>query len=161
MKRKLLSPAALLILLAALSLGCQEHMTIKMSEAVPPVFTFQASRLTHFKHLSFFVVIELAPGNEKIPAYESSLVKDKTLWWIFPEDSERGVYENLPEFTYGTVPTGWKQKTPEQGTPPALVEGKFYEAGGPQVEVPWAYMRFTIRNGKAVRVPMYREEFEE
>ena len=160
MKRKLLSPAALLILLAALSLGCQEHMTIKMSEAVPPVFTFQASRLTHFKHLSFFVVIELAPGNEKIPAYESSLVKDKTLWWIFPEDSERGVYENLPEFTYGTVPTGWKQKTPEQGPPPTLVEGKFYEAGGPQIELPWGYMRFTIRNGKAVRVPMYREEFE-
>jgi len=160
MKRKLILPV-LLIMFAALSLGCQEHMTIKMSEAVPPVFTFQASRLTHFKHLSFFIIIELAPGNEKIPAYESPPVKNKTLWWIFPEDSERSVYENLPEFTYGTVPSGWKQKTPEQGTPPALVEGKFYEAGGPQVEVPWAYMRFTIRNGKAVRVPMYREEFEE
>jgi hypothetical protein len=65
MKRKLILPAVLLILFAALSLGCQEHMTIKMSEAVPPVFTFQASRFTHFKHLSFFIVIELAPGNEK------------------------------------------------------------------------------------------------
>jgi len=65
MKRKLIPPAVLLMLLAALTLGCQEHMTIKMSEAVPPVFTFQASRLTHFKHLSFFIVIELAPGNEK------------------------------------------------------------------------------------------------
>jgi len=65
MKRKLILPTVLLILFAVLSLGCQEHLTIKMSEAVPPVFTFQASRLTHFKHLSFFIVIELAPGNEK------------------------------------------------------------------------------------------------
>jgi hypothetical protein len=60
MKRRLVLPAVLIILFAALSLGCQEHMTIKMSEAVPPVFTFQASRLTHLKHLSFFIVIELA-----------------------------------------------------------------------------------------------------
>ena len=160
MKRKLIPPAVLLMLLAALTLGCQEHMTIKMSEAVPPVFTFQAGTFTHFKHLSFFIVMELAPGNEKIPAYESPPVKNKTLWWIFPEDSLRSVYENLPEFTYGTVPPGWNQKTPEQGRPPTLVEGKFYEAGGPQIEVPWSYMRFTIRNGKAVRVPMYRAEFE-
>jgi hypothetical protein len=159
MKRKLLPPAVLLILLAALSLGCQEHMTIKMSEAVPPVFTFQAGRLTHFKHLSFFIVIELAPGNEKIPANTPPLAKNKTLWWIFPEDSERGIYENLPEFTYGTVPPGWKQKTTEQGTPPTLEEGKFYEAGGPPIEVPWSYMRFTIRNGKAVRVSTHPEVF--
>ena len=156
MKRKLIPPAVLLILISA----CQEHVTIKMSEAVPPVFTFQASRLTHFKHLSFFIVIELAPGNEKIPAYESPGVENKTIWWIFPEDSERGAYENLPEFTYGTVPPGWQQKTPEQGRPPTLVEGKFYDAGGPQIEVPWGYMRFTIRDGKAVRVSMFREEFE-
>ena len=160
MKRRLIPPAGLLVLFSALSLGCQEHMTIKMSEAVPPVFRFQASRFTHFKHLSFFIVIELAPGNEKIPAYETPPAENKTVWWIFPDDSEQGSYENLPQFTYGTLPPGWKQKTPEQGKPPALIEGKFYEAGGPQIEVPWGFMRFTIQNGKAVRVPLYREEFE-
>jgi hypothetical protein len=161
MNRKLIPPVISIILFSALSLGCQEHMTIKMRPAVPPVFTFQASRFTHFKHLSFFIVIELAPGNEKIPAYESPPVENKTIWWLFPEDSERSGYENLPEFTYGTVPHGWTQKTPDRGVPPpALVEGKFYEAGGPQIEVPWGHMRFTIRNGKAVRVPLYREEFQ-
>jgi hypothetical protein len=160
MNRKLITTSLLLILLGGLSFGCQEHMTIKMSEALPPVFTFQAGRFTHFRHLSFFIVTQLAPGNEKVPASESPRAENKTVWWIFPGDSDQSMYENLPQFTYGTLPAGWTQKVPEQGPPPALVEGKFYEAGGPQIEVPWAHMRFTIRNGKAVRVPMYRDEFE-
>ena len=160
MNRKIVYLFTLIIVLSTLSFACREHMTIKMSDAVPPTFSFQAGPLTHFKHLTFFIVVELAPGNEKIPAYEQPPVENKTIWWIFPEHSEQGAFENLPAITYGKAPPGWTQKVPERGEAPALVEGKFYEAGGPQVEVPWAYMRFTIRNGKAVRVPLYRNEFE-
>ena len=131
-----------------------------MSEEVPPAFSFEAGPLTHSKHLSFFIVIELAPGNEKIPAYEQPRAANKTIWWIFPADAKGSEFENLPTITYGKTPPGWTQKTPERGEPPALVEGKFYEAGGPQIEVPWAHMRFTIRNGKAVRVPLSRDEMQ-
>lgn len=158
--RRVIARVLIVTLVSTLNFGCQQDMSIKMKETVPPVFTFQASPFTHYKHLTFFIVIELAPGNEKIPAYESPPAQDKTIWWIFPENAERGDYKNLSEITYGTVPSGWTQKTPVEGKPPALIEGRFYQAGGPQVEIPWGTMRFTIRDGKAVRVPMYREEFE-
>ena len=87
-------------------------------------------------------------------------MENKPVWWIFPENGEKGDYENLSAIEYGKLPVGWTQKVPEHGAAPPLVEGKVYEAGGPQIEVPWACMRFTIRNGKAVRLPLYREEFE-
>ena len=42
--------------------------------------------------------------------------------------------------------------TGARGAPP-LEEGKVYQAGGPEISVPEAVMRFTIRNGKPVRLP--------
>ena len=146
-------------LLVASMLACGKPLSISMNEDVPPTFSFHADAFTHYKHLTFFIVTEVAPENQKIPAYEKTLVENKTIWWIWPNDSEQGEFENLPAITYGKVPAGWIQKMPEQGGPPPLVEGKVYQAGGPQIEVPDAVMRFTIRNGKAVRVPFYREEF--
>ena len=148
-------------LCSAVAVACQEHLAVKMSEAVPPAFSFQASTFTHYKHLTFFIVIEVAPENQKLAAYEKTPVQNKTIWWIFPDDSQKGDFENLPSITYGKIPAGWNQTVPKNGEPPpTLIEGKVYEAGGPQVEVPWAHMRFTIRNGKAVRLPLYRDEFE-
>ena len=76
------------------------------------------------------------------------------IWQIWPDSYERGNVENIPQITYGVVPTGWTQKIPVQGTPPALVEGRIYEAGGPPIDSHLAYMRFTIRNGKIVTLPL-------
>jgi hypothetical protein len=131
-----------------------------MTESVPPTFSFDGSSFAHYKRADFFVVVEVAPENQKLPAYTYSPVEDKTIWWIWPDDSGDGELERLPAITYGKVPARWHQKVPEHGEPPPLVEGKVYEAGGPQVSVPEAFMRFTIRNGKAVRLPLYQEEFE-
>jgi hypothetical protein len=61
---------------------------------------------------------------------------------------------NLPIVSYGKVPAGWTQKIPTQGEPPPLVEGHVYEAGGPPVDSHLAYMRFTIRNGAFVQLPV-------
>lgn len=160
MYRRIAFPLILMTLCAAMVVACQQRLSIKMNEAIPPTFSFHAGPLTHYKHLTFFLVQEVAPENQKVPAYEKTSAENKTIWWIWPEDSEKGEFENLPAITYGKVPAGWTQKVPEQGEPPPLVEGKVYQAGGPHVEVPSAVMRFTIRNGKAVRLPLYREEFE-
>ena len=160
MNRKIIFVLSLLALCASLVIACQERLTIEMNDAVPPTFRFRADSLTHYKHLTFFIIIEVPPENQKLPAYEKTPVEDKTVWWIFPNDSEKGDFKNLPAFTYGKIPAGWNQTIPKEGEPPPLVEGHVYEAGGPQIEVPWGFMRFTIRNGKAIRLPLYRDEFE-
>jgi hypothetical protein len=64
-----------------------------------------------------------------------------------------GESDNLPDFTYGKVPEGWRQSVPESGSPPLLVEGKMYEAGGNFHSGQEARLRFNIRHGKAVRLP--------
>jgi hypothetical protein len=154
-------PTRFLAVLSVLAVSCNQPLSIKVSESIPPTFSFHASPFTHYKHLTFFIVIEVAPENEKLPAYSDTAVEDKTVWWIFPNEAAHGDYKNLPTITYGTVPTGWNQRVPARGGPPPLIEGKIYQAGGPQIEVPWAVMRFTIRHGKVVRLPFYEDEFEE
>lgn len=54
--------------------------------------------------------------------------------------------------TRDQVPAGFEQKLPAAGPPPRLEEGKTYEAAGPLIEVPDAYVRFRIQNGKAVKL---------
>jgi hypothetical protein len=152
--------SAALFLVLSLSTACGTPPTIHMNENVPPSFHFSGSRFAHHKYVAFFVVIELAPENEELPAYANTSVKNKTIWWIWPNDSANGQLQNLPVITYGQVPSGWIQKTPQDGEPPPLLEGRVYEAGGPQISVPHAFMRFTIRGGKAVRLPLYQDEFE-
>lgn len=58
----------------------------------------------------------------------------------------------LGPIKYGTVPEGFSQMVPREGAPPALQEGKGYQAGSPPIEMPNGFLRFTIRNGKIVNL---------
>jgi len=73
------------------------------------------------------------------------------IWQIEPGIGPEREIENLPPITYGVVPPGFSQALPVNGSPPKLVEGKTYEAGGPGVMVPRGVLRFSVRDGKAVR----------
>jgi hypothetical protein len=124
-----------------------------MDDNVPPSFSFSAGPFAECcRHLMFLNVYEIPPENQNLPWTEPKPKENVVLWQVWPKGSN--VVEDLPVITYGKVPPGFIQKIPESGAPPPLVEGKIYEAGGPAVEVPDAYMRFTIRNGKAVRLPI-------
>jgi hypothetical protein len=139
-------------LLTALSIGCTPP-TIHMSDEMPPTFNFTGSRFAEHKYVDFFVVTETTPEGQELSGNSSSSNAVKALWWVWPNDTKHGMLENLPVITYGKVPLGWHQQIPKQGEPPPLVEGRFYRAGGPAISVPEASMRFTIRNGKPVRLP--------
>ena len=134
------------IILISVSVACAPP-TIHVSDKLPPTFSFTGSRFAEHKYVDFFVVTEVKPETQQ----RSNEVK--ALWWIWPNDSQHGTLENLPVITYGQVPSGWHQQIPAQGEPPPLEEGKVYQAGGPEISVPEAVMRFTIRNGKPVRLP--------
>lgn len=125
-----------------------------MDGGVPPTFTFSRNG-GHVDYLDFFMVEEIAPENARVGRYEQDLKKNVPVWVVWPKGNSEGTLSNLPPITYGKVPDGFTQEIPAGGAaPPALVEGKVYEAGGPEVSMPNGVIRFTIRNGKAVEVPM-------
>jgi hypothetical protein len=131
-----------------------------MNDQVPPTFSFTGSHFAEYKRADFFLVSEVAPEDINVPAYSAPHSESKPVWWIWPNNSADGEFERLPAITYGNLPNGWRQTVPESGAPSPLAEGHVYDAGGPQISVPWAVLRFIIRNGKAIRLPLYQDEFD-
>ena len=124
--------------------GCRS-LTIAINDNNPPVFSFSASRFAECcDHLAFLTVWEVGP------AQSIQTGGGKVIWQIWPLSGTDNSASGLPSITYGTVPPGFVQKVPEVGPPVRLEEGKEYEAAGPLIEVPEAYVRFRIEKGKAV-----------
>ena len=136
-----------LMLLVFSASSCGEGLVISMDEKIPPSFKYKGNRWAECcTNLNFFVVSEEVGSGSVGPESE----KPKYVWWIWPKEGKNGEYFNLPAFTYGIVPEGWRQTIPEQGAAPPLIEGKTYQAGGNFHSGQDAHLRFTIRNGKAV-----------
>ena len=95
------------------------------------------------------MVEEVPPENQTVHWLQSKPRENIVLWQVWAEGDNSG---HVPEITYGKVPPGFIQKVPQSGEPPALVEGKVYDAYGPPTLVPETYVRFTIRDGRAVRL---------
>lgn len=146
-------PSVMLFLLC-ISLSCKSDVTISMNSNVPPSFTFKRGRFAHVKYLDFFTVQEIASENQNLPYMRQDSDKNIMLWQVWPKGSQEGLIDHLPNIVYGVVPSGFVQKIPEHGTPPSLVEGKVYEAGGPPVIMSNGFLRFTIKDGKAVQIPI-------
>jgi hypothetical protein len=62
--------------------------------------------------------------------------------------------DRTPAITYGKIPQGWHQTKPKDDDPPRLVEGKVYEAGCPAASAGAGRIRFIIRDGQAMKVPI-------
>jgi hypothetical protein len=137
------------------AISCRSDVTISMTTDIPPVFSFERG---HVNYLDFFMVKEIAPENQNLPYMRQDTEKNIVLWQIWPRTSADGRIDNLPTITYAQVPGGFVQKVPDEGAPAALVEGKVYEAGGPPVTMSRGFLRFVIRNGKAVRVPILGQD---
>ena len=131
------------MLILSVAAGCKT-LTISINQTNPPVFTFSAGHFAECcDHLAFLMVSE-------IPADRS---EPKVIWDIRPVPGTDNSAEGLPKITYGEVPPGFVQKIPAAGPPPRLEEGKTYQASGPQVEVPEAYVRFRVENARIVPIP--------
>ena len=141
------------VLAACIGLTFQRGgMVTSISEEVPPRFSFGGGTRDHVRHLPFFFVNEVPVENQKLRWMEPPRKENKTIWRIAPKTGAAGELKNLPVITYGQLPHGFVQEVPKQGEAPGLEEGKVYDAGGPAVMVPCTYIRFTIRDGKAVRL---------
>jgi len=130
--------------------GCDFSPTIYLDGGNPPRFHFEGR-----DSLDFFAITEIVPENQNVPDVEQDTDKNRILWWVFPKDAAAGRVRNLPPITYGIVPQNFVQKVPSGSIPPPpLLEGKVYEAGGPPVSLPKGYLRFVIRNGQPVQIPI-------
>jgi hypothetical protein len=139
------------VLLSCSVLSCTHDVTISMDASDPPTFSFGQVK-THVKYLEFFTVKEIAPENQNVPYVQQNTDKNIIIWQIWPKGKSEGQIEDLPPITYGVTPAGFIQKIPEHGAPPALVEGKVYEAGGPPVVMSKGFLRFIIKDGKPVQI---------
>jgi hypothetical protein len=127
------------ILLATLS-ACERDMTISVrNESNVPSFKLSGSG-----RLVFFTVFE-------VPRDRPPSINDPKLWEIRPNGENR--ISALPEITYGVVPPGFHQTIPTTGSPPPLVEGRLYQAGGPAAEANGGSIRFTFSEGKVLVEP--------
>ena len=136
--RKLNSLFLLLCLTASCSHADLERATSVsiVNDANPPTFKLDGSG-----YQIFFLVEENGLTNPR---------QNRTLWKIVPKEGTRREVWLWPKITYGKVPDGFVQKTPDGGEPPPLLEGRFYSAGGPASDVNGGEIRFTVRNGKII-----------
>lgn len=132
-------------LILGMSMACAGRVTIEMDQKIPPTFTFNRNA-DHVYFIPIFSVSEVTSSNQE--------KRSRVIWQIEPPTGPGREIENLPPITYGVVPRGFSQVIPATGAPPPLENGKTYEAGGPPVMVPKGFLRFTIRDGKAIRVPV-------
>ena len=129
--------------------GCEVDTRIKIDGANPPTF-----HLTGSGYLTFFTVTEIASENVNVADVEQDRTKNKTIWEVWPSEPSATRIREMPPITYGKTPTGFHQTVPQDGSAPGLVEGKVYEGGGPAASAHGGYVRFTVRAGKTVEVPI-------
>ena len=123
-----------------------------LNSTQPPSFQFSSGISECCDSLIFYRVEEVPPENQNVHWLQSKPRENIVLWQIWTEGDNSGRVPSV--ITYGKVPTGFVQKLPVSGDPPPLVEGKVYDAYGPPTIVPETYIRFTIRGGQAVRLPV-------
>jgi hypothetical protein len=142
---------AIFLLLAVFMLSAcyEEDMEISIDQRVPPTFKLSGSG-----NLAFFAVSEVAQENQHGVPFQRDSNKNVILWQIWPDglSADAKVIRRLPPITYGSLPAGFVQKVPRNGSPPELMEGKIYEAGGPASNANGGFIWFTIKGGKVVKV---------
>ena len=147
-----LLPVVLLLLsvLGCNHASCERNTRVAIHDNKnPPTFSLSGNG-----HLNFFWVSEVnapQPIPKDAQAVNSS---DRILWEIWPAEIESTAIPDLPHITYAKVPAGFKQKIPAREAPAPLVEGKIYEAGGPSSGANMDILRFTIKNGSVVEIPL-------
>ena len=141
---RLIIGIALAASVGLLGLSCSSFndLRIYVSNSVPPDFTFSAGRLA-----------ECCDYFTQLMVFEEG--SDRPLWRIssLPRVVERSE-ANAIVIHYGKLPERFRQEIPASGEPPALVEGKSYRVAAGGSYIPWPQVRFTIQNGKIVKLPI-------
>lgn len=132
----------LITMLQSLVVGCVDETSTKVeiaTDLIPPVFSFNGSG-----NVSRFIIYGPLSG-------EKGHEEDRpTLWEIFPdrEAANKPISEIAP-IKYGELPKDWRQY-PENGAPPALVEGAIYRVVANVNGANSGYIDIIVSNGRVL-----------
>jgi hypothetical protein len=132
-----------LIVLGAFANSSCNSLRVYVSKTIPPDFTFNAGSLAECcTNFDAFAVFE---ENSKNP-----------LWRITSKRTVQRAEANSMVIHYGKVPKGFEQEIPTSQEPPQLIEGKTYLAVAEASYIPWANVRFMVKDNKIVSLPKDR-----
>ena len=136
--------ATLFIMLTAFAAPSCNSLRVYVTNTTPPDFTFNAGEFAECcTHFNVFAVFE--EGSEK------------PFWRIASKKRVERTEANSMVIHYGKLPNGFEQEIPVAGEPPQLAEGNVYVAvAGGTDYVPWARVRFAVKDNKIVSLPARR-----
>jgi len=117
------------------------HITI-VDDGVPPSFKLSGSGTVL---RIFFYGPYNAIDTEEIKAK----LGDPAIWEL---DAPSSIIDSLPILKYGTLPSGFTQIRPSNGSPPNLIDGKCYSISIPTNGANGGGIYFCIRDGKSEKV---------
>lgn len=80
---------------------------------------------------------------------------NRELWKVVSKTIVKREQANSMVISYGKLPPNFEQEIPASGGPPPLSEGKTYLAvAGGTSYVPWARVKFTIKNNAIIELPL-------
>ena len=122
--------------------GCEIDTKVTLDGKIPPTF-----KLSGTGSVNFIRVIEAPSGTE-------SIADVPAMWEIKPsEDLSAIEASRLPPVTYGRIPPGFIQVTPQGAEAPHMEDGKSYHLWAPTSGANGGGIRFVLRDGKSIEVP--------
>jgi hypothetical protein len=136
----------LLIAICTFSLiACELDTRVKITDSkVPPTFTLSGNG-----QLELFIVVGPYSNLAELEASKSDV---QVIWKVSPGGHDRRAVGDLPQITYGQVPSGFIQFTPTSGAPPPLEEGKFYSIGTPSIGAFFRVLCFKVEHNTTIKV---------
>jgi len=136
-------PVIILIVLGVLANSSCNSLRLYVSKTIPPDFTFNVGSFAEC--CTTFYAFAVFEENSKTP-----------LWRIASEKTVQRAEANSMVIHYGRVPKNFEQEIPTSQEPPQLIEGKTYLAVAEASYVPWANVRFMVKDNKIVSLPRDR-----
>jgi hypothetical protein len=89
---------------------------------------------------------------DRVEDLDSPTGKVGRLWEIQRGYGQLSVGD-VPDITYGVLPTGFTQRIPNSGPPLPLEERKFYGISAPSVDAGFRVLCFTVNHGSVMQAP--------
>jgi hypothetical protein len=137
---------AVLLLATLCCAECERDTEISVSGGNPPTFELSGNG-----NLAFLAVSDDSPNKVENRSGEF-------LWKIIPQ-SGKSYVGKLPPITYGQLPPGFTQEIPANGTPPPLIENRYYQVSAPTSNADGDWVYIIIRNGKAEMIKKTQHSF--
>jgi hypothetical protein len=141
-RKKFTFAISALILVAMFACDGVQNAFLDARETTPPTFSTTGNK--------WLLGMQVQAFPSGMTPTQIGRTQGETIWKIAAPKKTWAT--DFPLITYGRIPDGWAQTIPITGRPPALTEGRVYEATPFDSTGPLGSSFFAIRAGKTVNV---------